>query len=323
MCTAVSWNSRHHYFGRNLDLEYDIAEQICITPRRYPFRFCHQNTILNHYAMIGTAIVADDYPLYFDAVNEDGLCAAGLNFPGNAVYHSFDENRENVASFELIPWILSQCKTVSQAKMLLENTQITDDFFRKDVKPTPLHWIISDAQESIVLESMTDGLHIQQNPYGVLTNNPPFDFHYYNLINYRHLTAQQSENTFSRFLSLQSYSNGMGAIGLPGDLSSASRFVRASFMKENSIGGSVEQDIAQFFHILDSVAMPKGSVILPDGRYEITHYSSCCDTVSGKYYYKTYESSRICYLDLHDADLESTQLQYLPMLHSADFYQQR
>ena len=322
MCTAVSWNSRHHYFGRNLDLEYDIAEQICITPRRYPFRFCHQNVLLSHYAMIGTAIVADDYPLYFDAVNEEGLCAAGLNFPDNAVYHSVDPQMCNIASFELIPRILCQCKTVSQAKALLENTRVTDDSFRKDVKPTPLHWIISDAKESIVLESMADGMHIHQNPYGVLTNNPPFNFHCYNLANYRHLTPHHAQNTFSPSLSLDSYSNGMGAIGLPGDLSSASRFVRAAFMKENSLGGSVEQDIAQFFHILDSVAMLKDSVILPDGRYEITRYSNCCDTVSGKYYYKTYENCRICYVDLHDADLESTQLQYLPMLHSADFYQQ-
>ena len=229
MCTAVSWNSRHHYFGRNLDLEYDIAEQICITPRRYPFRFCHQNVILSHYAMIGTAIVADDYPLYFDAVNEE-------------VYHSFDENRENVASFELIPWVLSQCKTVSQAKALLENTRITDDSFRVDVKPTPLHWIICDAKECIVLESMADGMHIHQNPYGVLTNNPPFNFHCCNLASYRHLTPHHAQNTFSPSLSLDSYSNGMGAIGLPGDLSSASRFVRAAFMKESSLSGSVEQD---------------------------------------------------------------------------------
>jgi choloylglycine hydrolase len=272
--------------------------------------------------MIGTAIVADDYPLYFDAVNEEGLCAAGLNFPNNAVYHSMDPQKCNIASFEVIPWILSQCKTVSQVKLLLQETQVTDDPFRKDVMPTPLHWIISDATESIVVESMADGLHIDQNTLGILTNNPPFDFHCYNMANYGHLMAQQAENTFSRSLPVQSYSNGMGSIGLPGDLSSASRFVRASFMKEHSLGGSVEQDITQFFHILDSVAMPKGSVITPDGRYEFTRYSSCCDTVSGKYFYKTYEDSRISFIDLHAADLGSSQLQYLPMLHDAVFFQQ-
>lgn len=322
MCTAVSWNGTHHYFGRNLDLEYSLLEQICITPRCFPFSFQHRETVRHHYAMIGTALVQANYPLYFDATNEAGLSMAGLNFPKNAVYHPLDINKKNLASFELIPWILSQCKSVHEAQILLANVQITEDAFSENIPPTPLHWFISDSKESIVLESIADGLYIHRNPVGVLTNNPPFEFHLYNLANHRHLKPQQSENTFSKTLELQPYSNGMGTIGLPGDLSSASRFVRAAFMKENSVGGTVQQDITQFFHILDSVAMPRGSVIVPDGRFEITRYSSCCDTVSGIYYYKTYEGSRICCVDLHHEDLDAAQLSVYPMLQTADFHPQ-
>ena len=322
MCTALSWCGKHHYFGRNLDLEYDLQEQICITPRNYTSPLRHDHVLETKYAMIGTAVVSRDYPLYFDACNEAGLSMAGLNFPDLAVYHPIKENQANIPSFALIPWILSQCRTVSEAEHLLTGAWITNEAFSEDFPPTPLHWIVSDAQRSIVVESMADGLKIHQNDVGVLTNNPPFDFHLYHLASHRQLRPEPSDNGFSPSLTLPPYSNGMGAIGLPGDLSSPSRFVRAAFMKENSIGGTVEQDIAQFFHILDSVAMPRGSVILPDGRLEITQYSSCCDTVSGIYYYKTYDNSRVCCVDLHNTELNGTKLICYPMLRRADFFQQ-
>lgn len=319
MCTAISYRGKHHYFGRNLDLEYGLDEKICITPRRYPFQFRHKETIERHYAMIGAALVRDDYPLYFEATNEMGLSMAGLNFPGNAVYHPLTGGKENIASFELISWVLCQCADISAANKLLSDVQVVQTAFTSSMPPSPLHWIVSDREKSIVLESMADGLHIHDNPVGILTNNPPFEFHMYNLVNHRNLNPQQSGSTFSPTLSLLPYSNGMGAIGLPGDLSSASRFVRAAYMKENSIGGTLQQDIMQFFHLLDSVAMPRGSVITPDGRLEITRYSSCCDTVSGIYYYKTYENSRINWVDLNKADLELDRLVYYPMLCKPDF----
>lgn len=322
MCTAISWKGTHHYFGRNLDLEYGFDEQICITPRGFFFQFRHTAPIEQHYAMIGTALVRENYPLYFEATNEAGLSMAGLNFPKNACYHPLDSHKVNIASFELIPWILSQCADVSAAKRMLSNVRVVDTAFSPSMPPSPLHWIISDREKSIVLESMADGLHIHDDPVGILTNNPPFDFHMYNLANHMNLKPQQSNNSFSPTLTLQPYSNGMGAIGLPGDLSSASRFVRAAFMKENSVGGTVQQDVVQFFHLLDSVAMPRGSVIMPDGRLEITRYSCCCDTVSGVYYYKTYENSRLSCVDLNKADLDQNQLVSYPMLHETDFFPQ-
>ena len=86
MCTAVSWNGTHHYFGRNLDLERGYGEEIVITPRSFPLRFRKAEPQQRHFAMIGAAVVADNFPLYFEATNEKGLSMAGLNFPKNAVY---------------------------------------------------------------------------------------------------------------------------------------------------------------------------------------------------------------------------------------------
>ena len=116
MCTALAMSGKDRYFGRNLDLEYSYIETITITPRNFPFAFRKKETIAHHYAMIGTAYVRDGYPLYYDATNEKGLSMAGLNFPGNAVYKPYVIGRENVAPFELIPWILGQCATVKEAK---------------------------------------------------------------------------------------------------------------------------------------------------------------------------------------------------------------
>ena len=124
MCTAVTLKTRDFYFGRSLDYEHSYGEQVTITPRNYPFRFRHKGTIESHYAIIGMAYVSESYPLYFDATNEAGLSIAGLNFPGNAVYFPKTDTKQNVAPFELIPLILGQCNTISEATALLDKINI-------------------------------------------------------------------------------------------------------------------------------------------------------------------------------------------------------
>jgi len=112
MCTAITYKSHYHYFGRNLDLEFSYGESVAITPRKFVFEFRNSKKIENHYAIIGMAITQNGFPLYFDATNEKGLSAAALNFPGNAIYHDISDNADNIASFELIPWVLCQCKNI-------------------------------------------------------------------------------------------------------------------------------------------------------------------------------------------------------------------
>lgn len=323
MCTAVSWKHGCHYFGRNLDLEYSYREAVTVTPRNYPFRFRMLPPMQTHYAIIGVATVEQDYPLYYDAVNEKGLCIAGLNFPGLAHYGKPLSGKDNVASFELIPWILGCCDTVDQAEELLRKINITDSPFSDAFRPTPLHWIIADASRSVTVESMQDGLHIHDNPVGVLTNNPPFDFHLYNLRNHMHVSTAPATNRFAQDLELKPYSNGMGGIGLPGDLSSASRFVRAAFSKLNSVAGDTEEvAVSQFFHILNAVAMPRGCVQMADGRYEITLYSGCCNADQGIYYYTTYDNSRVCAVEMHRENLDGCSLISYSLLHQPDFFVQ-
>lgn len=319
MCTAITYKSRDHYFGRTLDLEYSYQEQVVITPRGYSFPFRQVAEPDKQYAIIGMAYVVEKIPLYYDAVNEHGLAMAGLNFPGNAVYHPFVEGCDNIAPFELIPWILRQCKTVDEVRILLTRINLWNENFRADLPHSPLHWIIADRECAITVESMQDGLHIYENPIGVLTNNPPFPHHLTHLANFQHLTPHETENRFAPQISIPTYSRGMGAMGLPGDVSSMSRFVRAAYTKLNSLSEETESDsVGQFFHILGSVEMVRGCCMLGDGAGipDITIYTSCCNQDRGIYYYTTYENRQITAVDLHRENLDSSELIAYPLLRS-------
>lgn len=309
MCTAVTYKTKDFYFGRTLDYEFSYCDEVTITPRNYPFSFKYLGEINTHYAMVGMSYVANDYPLYYEAINEKGLGVAGLNFVGNAHYHDFIEGKDNIAQFELIPFILSKCTTVNEVKNLLNNINIVNIPFSEDLPVAQLHWIIADKDECITVESVNEGLKIYDNPVGVLTNNPPFDKQMFQLNNYMHLSPKNPENTFSNKLNLESYSRGMGALGLPGDLSSQSRFIKASFTKMNSVSGDSESEsVSQFFHILGSVDQQRGCCELDNGEYEITIYSCCCNASKGIYYYTTYDNHQITAVDMNRENLNGNTL---------------
>lgn len=319
MCTAVAFTNQDFYFGRTLDLEYSYQEEITVTPRNFPFRFRRLQgkaaVIANHYALIGTAYNVEGYPLYYEAINEAGLGMAGLNFPDYAVYMPYAEGMDNVAPFEFIPWILSRCATVAQAREALSRVNLINISFSKELPLSPLHWLIADKKESVTVESVASGLRVYDNPIGILTNNPPFEYHMTNLANYMALSTNPPVNHFSDKIQLVPYSRGMGAMGLPGDLSSASRFVKAAFTKLNSCCGDSEaESVSQFFHIMGSVEQQRGCVYMGEGQYEVTVYTACCNADKGIYYYTSYENSQITAVDMHRADLESCELFALPML---------
>lgn len=309
MCTAAAYRTKDFYFGRTLDYDFSYGEEIVITPRNYPLHFVEAGDCSTHYAMIGMAYVAEDYPLYYDAVNEKGLGMAGLNFVGNAAFWKKTEGKDNIAQFELIPWILCQCATVEEARTLVERMNLLDVTFNDHLPLAQLHWMIADKEKSIVVEAVREGIKIYENPVGVLTNNPPFDQQMFHLNNYMHLSVRPPVNTFAKGLALENYSRGLGALGLPGDVSSQSRFVRAAFVRMNSVSGEGEaESVSQFFHILGSVDQQRGCCELEDGKYEITIYTSCCNADRGIYYYTTYDNHQITAVDMHREELEGQDL---------------
>ena len=291
MCTAATYKTKDFYMGRTLDYEFSYGEQITITPRN---------------------------PLYYDAVNEKGLGMAGLNFVGNAAYEEAlpeDETEvSQVAQFEFIPWILTQCATVAEAREKLAAMRLTGTAFSEQLPTAQLHWIIADKDSC-----MKDGLHVYDNPVGVLTNNPPFPSQMFALNNYAGVSRKQPESTFAGVLQLDAYSRGMGGMGIPGDLSSQSRFVKVAFTKLNSISGEEEDEsVSQFFHILGSVDQQRGCCEVTEGKYEITIYTSCCNTAKGIYYYTTYDNHQITAVDMHAENLDSDQLICYPLLSKGE-----
>lgn len=322
MCTAISFYKDSLYFGRNMDIEYHFGEKVAVMPRDFSLQTKCAGVLRTRYAVIGMANVTDGYPLYADAMNEKGLCAAGLNFPSNAAYAAGAVGgKRTLAPYELIPYLLGSCADLAEAKSFLAGLELADIPFVPSLPVAPLHWMIADASGSIAVERTEEGLRIFENEFGVLTNNPPFPFHRENVRQYLHLSAANPEarqltssaalraaQTAERVTKnaapraregaggkLSPFSQGAGGVGLPGDFSSASRFVKAWFCRENSICASEAAScVSQVFHVLGAVAMPRGAVLAPDGRPDMTIYACCMDAANQTYYYKTYDGGTVC-----------------------------
>ncbi len=320
MCTALSLKTKDRYFGRNLDIDRSYGEEICVMPRRFPLVFREMGEVSEHYAIIGAAAVLCGFPLFYEGANEYGLAMAGLNFPGNAFYSPASEGKENVAPFEFIPWVLSQSKTLAEAKILLSRINLANIPFSKSLPPAPLHWIISNGESALTVEFTAEGLHICDNPLGILTNNPPFRAQCANLERYRNL---RNSNAGVILKDPAAYSQGLGALGLPGDLSSASRFARIAFGKENSLCEKDEaSSVGQFFHLLSTVEMVNGLCKTDEGSFDITRYTSCINLNKGIYYYTTYCNRRISRIDMFREDLEGENLIRFPFLFEEDIFYQ-
>ncbi len=310
MCTAITYKSNDFYFGRTLDFDVSYGEETVVMPRNFNLEFRKTDGNIK-YATMGTALVVGGYPLFFDAVNEAGLCAAGLRFEKNAYYGEYKKGFRNVAQFEFIPYILGKCGSVVEAKEVLSKINITNEAFNEKLLPSPLHWIIADKSGAITVESVSDGIKIYDNAVGVLTNNPPFEFQIQNLCNFASLSPRQPKNHFGEPLDM--YSRGMGALGLPGDLSSQSRFVRAAFARRFSKKFKGESEsVCQTFHILDFVSQPLGCCEVEEGGEEYTAYAVCYNADKGIYYLKTYFGNRITAVDMRKEDLCGEKLKLFP-----------
>lgn len=276
MCSAVRYEK---FFARNLDLWCEYGQKPILTKA---------GELGNRFALLGMGIRQEGYPLYFDGMNERGLAAAALNFPDFAEYAQDFTDNCSVASYELIPRVLGGCESVEEAKKFLCGIRITNKGITKKLPPSPLHWMIADKSSSIVVESTKKGLRVYDNHFDVLTNSPDFEIQSFNLNNYIALTSRQPNNTFP--IALHRYSQGMGALGLPGDLSSMSRFVRLAFHLHHSPKGL---PLSHVFSLLNTVSMPKGSVVTEKGELEYTRYSACFDLLLKKCFYRGYNDTAL------------------------------
>ena len=300
MCTAIRLKNNHYYVGRTLDLEYNYDEKVIIVPRKFPIKYKYLKQNDNHFSIFGIGIIIDNYPLFYDACNEYGLSICGLNMPLSTNYSSFTYNKINITSYELIIYLLSECKNLKEVKNKFDDLNITDDNFNANFLASKLHFLITENNESIVLEIIDGKINIYNNKIGVLTNEPQFPFHLYNLNNYDHLSKMTKNNYFK----------GSGLIGLPGDNLSTSRFIKAAFSKNNFI---ISKNISEIFNIFNNIFEINGLNITLDNKVYKTIYISLYDLSNKILYFKTYNNCQIYQVilkkfNIDDYNLSSKQI---------------
>ncbi|MGL5152815.1 MAG: choloylglycine hydrolase [Clostridium sp.] len=324
MCTALSIksNENKHFFGRNMDLAYNFNQSILIIPRNYNFKdIVTGDTITNGNAIIGMGTIIDNHAVLADGMNEKGLACAGLNF---ARYSHYEENetpgKKNIPPYDFIHWVLSNHETVTEVKATIKNIELIARPINKNTPLPTLHWMIADKTgKSIVVEKTKTSFAVYDNPVGVMTNNPTFDWHLTNLNEYITITPNFPKETNWSDLTLKPLGVGIGGRGIPGDYGSASRFVRIAYLRSHMT--ALENDVAaisQFFNMLDYVKMVKGGAITNDNLEDLTLYSSCMNQEKGIYYYKTYNNNRINAVDMNKEDLDASEVKIFPYLDTQD-----
>lgn len=282
MCTAMHI---HGCFGRTLDLEHTYGEQVVLTPRGFALAMRHRPALTQHYAILGMAAVTEGFPLYFDAVNECGLAMAGLNFPHSAMYAPAHNDGQDVASFELIPYVLGGCVDLREAREALADIRVCDTAFSAAFPPSGLHWMVADATGSLVVEATAAGLSVYDNPIGVMTNEPPFPAQLRHWEGFANVSAHEPDPTPAHL------GRGSGSLGLPGDFTSPSRLVRAAFVAAHSEADG--DPVGAFFRAIDTVAVPRGCLRLPNGKRVMTQYASCMPLHEPSYIFHTYDGKNI------------------------------
>ena len=287
MCTAIYLNEVG-LFGRTFDYEKSYGERLVFTPREH----MQMGEACNRYATLGVGLARGESMLYYDGMNEWGLCGAALNFPGYAVYHNEINKKAGVPAGLFLSFALGFCKNTSEIRDLLNNISITGDDVL-GLPATPLHWMFADSKGTITVESTEGGLRVMDNPYGVLTNSPNFEVQKLLLSDYMTLHPGYPENRLVK-TPLAVYSRGMGALGLPGDFSSRSRFVRGVFVKENTrLITEQDQQINRMKHILSSVSVPCGCIMNEKEEAGSTLYSCIMDSETLTYYFASYENQTL------------------------------
>ncbi|MBY0109850.1 MAG: choloylglycine hydrolase family protein [Candidatus Babeliaceae bacterium] len=326
MCTGIRLIAENGatVYGRTLEFGRAIESQIIIIPRNYAF----SGTALSgnpegaqwksRYAVVGANALGVIGVI--DGVNEAGLAGGLFYFPGYAEFQevSYHHGKNSIASWEMMTWILTNFSTVAEVRASLPTININKAILAQWGTQVPVHAIVHDsAGNSMVIEYVQGQLIMHDNILGVITNSPAFDWHETNLRNYVHLTAYNSESIDLGKLQVTPFGQGSGMLGLPGDFTAPSRFVRAAFLSQYAIKpkNEVEARIL-LFHILDLFDIPLGTVREKTENgfvYESTQWTAGADLTHKKYFWHTYKNRNLHMVNLTTCDLESPKPLLIPM----------
>ena len=328
MCTALSikTNDNKYFFGRNMDLAYFFNQSpICIS-RNFQYQdFVTGEMIKTNKAILGMGTIIDNHPAMADAMNEDGLACAGLNFARYAHYEPKPvPGKINIAPYDFIIWVLSNFSNVNELEKKISEIELVNVPINEHTPVATLHWMITDSiGNSLVVEKTKDKFTAHKNPVGVMTNDPTFDWHLTNLNEYMYLKPHHHKPVNWCEKELKGLGIGIGTLGMPGDFASVSRFVRIAYLRSHmpEIKDNIDA-ISQFFHMLDYVAMVKGGVTTEDTLEDMTLYSSCMNLEKGIYYYKTYSNNRINAIDMNKECLDNGEIKVFNYINQQDICNQ-
>ena len=319
MCTAITLKTseNHHLVGRNFDIHPMNDLSVALVPREFEY----VNRVTNEemktkYAVLGMGLFYENHILFCDGVNEKGLSCLMLQLSKFSTWsHKIRKDKVNIAPYDVAFWVLSNFSTISELMEGFKQLNIVALPDDQTALSTEIHWLVSDTSgQSIVIERTRDKLTVYNNKVGVLANSPTFDWHLNNLDCYINVKSEQPEETKWGQQMLSPYSNGFGTIGLPGDFSSPSRFVKAAFLRNHvNVGEGDESAISECFHILDNFVVPRGVVETPKRKEcHLTKYSACLCLETQLYYYKTSSNQQIQVIDLNKENLDAKGLKLFP-----------
>lgn len=303
MCTSIVYENKdnHFFLARTMDFSFPIGGTPIFIPRAYSFYETNSlKQFKAQYGFVGSGRKVEDY-LFADGVNEEGLGVASLYFSDDASYSKLDsDNSHYLAPHDVVAWILSSFKTVDEVREEIKKQIIIAEKCAVIGEVLPLHWIVSDKKgETIVIEPTKFGLKIYDNPVKVMTNSPDFSWHLTNLNQYNHLSNTAAKtSSYHQFLA-KGNGAGSGALGLPGDYTSISRFVRTAFISESieKVSG-FEESVNVITHLLSSVFIPKGVKKKADGMDDYTQFVSYMALNDCSYVINYYESNQLFEVDL-------------------------
>ena len=267
------------------------------------------------YGFVGLAVEQKEFMV--EGVNEKGLSAGLFYFPNYGKYQPFApmEKDKSLADFQVVSYVLAKCSSINDVKRELEKVRIINI----DPRSSTVHWRFTEPSgRQVVLEIVNEVMHFYENPLGVLTNSPGIEWHWTNLNNYINLQPGNApEHSFGP-LAMKSFGHGSGMLGLPGDFTPPSRFVRAAFFQLTAPQQpNAEGCVFQAFHLLNNFDIPAGTE-LPMGKASVdlpsaTQFTVATDTGNRMIYYRTMYNSTIRCIDLKAIDFSQVKYQSYPL----------
>lgn len=310
-------------YGRTLEFGKNIDSEIIVVPRGYAYVGVTPDgqpglSWKTQYAFMGPN--ASQLPVTVDGINEKGLAVGLFYFPGYAGYQKTTpaDDSKTIGPWQLGTWILGNFRTVAEVKAHINDIKVANVNLAAWGIVPPVHYIVHDRTgNSLVIEYVNGELHTYDNPIGVFTNSPTFDWQMTNLRNYLNLFAINIPERKMKNITLKTFGQGSGLVGLPGDFTAPSRFVRAFVLTQSAVHDqTTTQTVAQAFHILNQFDIPVGVIrdrSNGEVAYDYTQWTTVADLTNLRYYVTTAQDRDIRYVDLMKQNLDAKDIVYYPI----------